>query len=125
MLSSCFDNFMTPYVLLERQNMAEQLASTVVDEKTDNRGDLPVFTSSVNLFVYMKNSINRCSLLTTGTTFFTLYVMSEKGASEKEASDASEKKVLFCGGSLQAMGLSGGDPPNPPCGRRGRTAQAC
>jgi hypothetical protein len=28
---------------------------------------------------------------------------------------------LFCGGSGQAMGLSGGDPPNPPYSRRGRT----
>jgi indole-3-glycerol phosphate synthase len=28
--------------------------------------------------------------------------------------------VFFCGGSGQARGLSGGDPTNPPCGRRGR-----
>jgi hypothetical protein len=33
----------------------------------------------------------------------------------------SQKNVLFCGGSGHAMGLSGGDPPNPPCGRRGCT----
>ena len=30
----------------------------------------------------------------------------------------------FCGGSGQAEGSSGGDPPNPPCGRRGCTQRA-
>jgi hypothetical protein len=29
--------------------------------------------------------------------------------------------VLHRGGSGQSLGLSVGDPPNPPCGRRGRT----
>jgi hypothetical protein len=33
---------------------------------------LPVFTSSVNMFVYIKNAIKRCTALTTSTTFFTL-----------------------------------------------------
>jgi hypothetical protein len=42
------------------------------------------------------------------------------------ASEASKKKtgllllLLFCGRSGRHIGLSGGDPPNPPCGRRGR-----
>ena len=73
MLSGCFDNFMAPYVALERQNMPEQLSTTAADATIDTRGELPVFTSSVNLFVYMKNSINRCAMLTTGQTFFNLY----------------------------------------------------
>jgi hypothetical protein len=30
-------------------------------------------------------------------------------------------QLLFCGKSGQNLGLSGGDPSNPPCGRRGRT----
>jgi hypothetical protein len=29
--------------------------------------------------------------------------------------------LLFCGRSGQVRGLSGGDPPNPPCSRRGRS----
>jgi hypothetical protein len=39
------------------------------------------------------------------------------------ASEASKKTalMLFCGKSGQHLGLSGGDPPNPPLGRRGRT----
>lgn len=33
---------------------------------------LPVFTSSVEIFVYIKKAIKRCTALTTSTTFFTL-----------------------------------------------------
>ena len=33
----------------------------------------PVYASSINLFVYIKNSINRCCALTTGQVFFNLY----------------------------------------------------
>jgi P-type E1-E2 ATPase len=29
-----------------------------------------------------------------------------------------DERVSSCGGSGQNLGLSGGDPPNPPCGRR-------
>jgi hypothetical protein len=33
----------------------------------------------------------------------------------------AEILLSFSDGSGQNLGLSGGDPPNPPCGRRGRT----
>lgn len=33
---------------------------------------LPVFTSAINIFVYVKNAIKRCTALTTAATFFTL-----------------------------------------------------
>jgi hypothetical protein len=43
--------------------------------------------------------------------------------SECSCASARKARVLlpFCGGSGRARGLSGGDPPNPPLGRRGRT----
>ena len=43
------------------------------EEKVDRDGSLPVFSSSVNMFTYMKNSIRRCTALTNGQTFFSLY----------------------------------------------------
>lgn len=53
--------------------MDEQLQEAVTDTTVDTCGDLPVFTSSTNLFVYIKNSITRCTSLTRGETFFLLY----------------------------------------------------
>jgi hypothetical protein len=54
-------------------------------------------------------------------------VQEEEGAAAIRLSWARSKKnsplllLLFCGRSGQNLGLSGGDPPNPPCGRPGRT----
>ena len=72
-LSGVFFPFMGPYVSLERQNIAEQLATVVADQELDDRGESPVYASSINLFVYIKNSINRCCALTTGQVFFNVY----------------------------------------------------
>ena len=71
--SSIFDSHMGPYIAQEEEFMEEQLQSTVTDATVDTRGELPVFTSSTNLFVYIKNSITRCTHLTRGQTFFQLY----------------------------------------------------
>ncbi|GMH59891.1 hypothetical protein TrRE_jg13419 [Triparma retinervis] len=73
MLSGVFLPFMGPYCQLEKQNLEELLQKAVADTETDQRGDLPVFTSAVSLFVYMKNSIIRGTALTTGVVFFNLY----------------------------------------------------
>ena len=73
MLSVVFEPFMQPYLNLERTNIDEQLASVVTGEAVDNRGGFPVLTSSIHLFVYLNNSIKRCTALTTGSTFFSLY----------------------------------------------------
>lgn len=70
--SSAFDNYMSPYISLEEQNMDEQLVEATSDVAVDSRGELPVFTSSTNLFVYIKNSIARCTALTRGKTFHLL-----------------------------------------------------
>ena len=71
--SISFEKYMIPYIALEEQNMDEQLKESALDTAVDARGELPVFTSSTNLFLYIKNSITRCTLLTKGRTFFLLY----------------------------------------------------
>ena len=70
--SVTFDNYMSPYVALEERTMDEQLHNALSDSTVDNRGDRPVFVSSTNLFIYMKNSITRCTALTKEKTFFLL-----------------------------------------------------
>ena len=72
MASVTFDNYMSPYVALEERTMDEQLHAAVSDNTVDNRGAQPVFVSSTNLFIYMKNSITRCTALTKEKTFFLL-----------------------------------------------------
>ena len=71
--SATFDGFMGPYIALEEQNMDEQLVEFSSQREVDTRGELPVLTSSTALFVYIKNSITRCTNLTKGQTFFQLF----------------------------------------------------
>ena len=71
--SGAFDNFMSPYIALEEQSMDEQLVESLEDRTVDTRGDLPVFTTSTKLFVYIKGSITRCTALTKGNAFFLLH----------------------------------------------------
>jgi vacuolar protein sorting-associated protein 53 len=71
--SSAYQSYMGPYIRLEEQSMAEQLAEALEDRTVDTRGERPVFISSTNLFVYMKGSITRCTALTKGNAFFLLY----------------------------------------------------
>jgi hypothetical protein len=71
--SSAFDNFMAPYIALEEQSMDEQLVESLGDGAVDTRGELPVFTSSTGLFVYIKGSITRCTAMTKGKAFFLLF----------------------------------------------------
>ena len=52
--------------------MDEQLHAALADNMVDTRGAQPVFVSSTNLFIYMKNSITRCTALTKEKTFFLL-----------------------------------------------------
>lgn len=70
--SVTFDNYMSPYVALEERTMDEQLHAALADTTVDTRGAQPVFVSSTNLFIYMKNSITRCTALTKEKTFFLL-----------------------------------------------------
>jgi vacuolar protein sorting-associated protein 53 len=73
MASSAYDNYMGPYIALEEQNMDEQLVESLEDRTVDTRGELPVFTTSTKLFVYIKGSITRCTALTKGYAFYLLH----------------------------------------------------
>lgn len=78
LLSGVFDPFMGPYVALERRNLddlisAASRAATSGDDDVDRDRKLPVFSTSVNIFVHIKNSIQRCTKFATGQTFFDLH----------------------------------------------------
>ena len=72
-LSGVFDPFMDPYVQLEKSNMDDMMAKVTAEEAVDRDGALPVLSSSVHMFAYVKTSVRRCTALTTGQTFFKLY----------------------------------------------------
>jgi len=71
--STAVDKYMKPYISLEQHNMEDQLVQSALDKTVDTRGELPVFTSSTALFLYIKNSITRCTVLTSGRTLFLLF----------------------------------------------------
>ncbi|KDO27726.1 hypothetical protein SPRG_07353 [Saprolegnia parasitica CBS 223.65] len=73
-LSRTFDPYMTAYVALERKNMEAMLHEVMGSELVDRNGALPVFSSSVNMFAYIRNSVKRCTALTNGQTFFDLHL---------------------------------------------------
>ena len=72
-ISRAFEPYLQEYVALERKNMEEMLQDVMATERVDRDGPLPVFSSSVNMFVYIRNSVKRCTALTTGQTFFHLH----------------------------------------------------
>lgn len=77
-ITGVFDKFLGSYVLLERHNLEEMLNKLSVEEDTasntngDESGVGNVYGSSMNMFVFIKNSIKRCTALTTGQTFLSL-----------------------------------------------------
>ncbi|DAZ94557.1 TPA: hypothetical protein N0F65_002209 [Lagenidium giganteum] len=72
-ISKSFDPFMTAYVQVERKNMEQMINEVMRSEIVDRNGQLPVFSSSVNMFAYIRNSVKRCTALTNGQTFFDLH----------------------------------------------------
>ncbi|KAI9914786.1 hypothetical protein PsorP6_008554 [Peronosclerospora sorghi] len=72
MISRSFDPFMSAYVALERRNMEQMINQVMIADIVDRNGHLPVFSSSVNMFAYIRNSIKRCTALTNTQTFFDL-----------------------------------------------------
>lgn len=92
-VSAEYDNFLSSYVSLERQNLDEMLEglkqqedtvvkteeeeySTITKTKTNTPisgvSKANVYDSSIQMFVFIKNSIKRCTTLTTGNTFLAL-----------------------------------------------------
>jgi len=102
--SSAFDDYLGPYIELEEQSMDEQLVEALCDQAVDARGELPVFTSSTNLFVYIKGSITRCTALTKGRAFFLLY-QAFQDALQKYATVLSGKLPAATAGSVGGLGI--------------------
>jgi hypothetical protein len=77
-ISGVFDDFLGPYVLLERRNLDDMLLRLSQEEDKEGAreggvaSDSKVYGSSMNMFVFIKNSIKRCTALTTGNTFLAL-----------------------------------------------------
>lgn len=79
-LSSVFDQFLGGYVVMERKSLDDMLQKLVheddVSKTTSDGGSSQaganVYNSSVSMFVFIKNSIKRCTALTSGTTFLAL-----------------------------------------------------
>ena len=101
--SSAFDDYLAPYIELEQQSMDEQLVASLGDQAVDARGELPVFTSSTNLFVYIKGSITRCTALTKGRAFFLLYEAFQE-ALQKYATVLSGKLPSAVSGGPSVVG---------------------
>jgi len=98
--SAIFDSNMQPYIALERKSMEELLTKATSDGAVDTRGERPVFTSSTDLFVYIKNSVTRCTALTKGKTFFSLY---------KAYKDTLKKYAQLIAGKLPASNIPAGE----------------
>jgi len=84
-MSGVFDKFLGSYVLLERQNLEDMLQKLAQEEDCAASADSTassssaagaatgnIYSSSMSMFVFIKNSIKRCTTLTTGTTFLAL-----------------------------------------------------
>ena len=117
-LSAVFDPFMDPYVALEKQNMEDMMAKVTAEEAVDRDGALPVLSSSVHMFAYIKTSVRRCTALTTGQTFFKLskafgdcleaYAARLVGLVELEADAAGTPTNARAAASATAAGLQAG-----------------
>lgn len=78
-VSGVFDKFLGSYVLLERQNLEDLLRKLSQQEDVASEGEGGavsthgnVYNSATDMFVFIKNSIKRCTALTTGQTFLSL-----------------------------------------------------
>lgn len=84
-ISRGFDRFLGSYVVLEKNNLADLLKrlgqdeditqSTGTQDNVDTTASTEqghVYGSSVSMFVFIKNSIKRCTTFSTGQTFFAL-----------------------------------------------------
>ncbi|CAH0474272.1 unnamed protein product [Peronospora belbahrii] len=67
-VSRSFDPFMTAYVALERKNMEQMINEVMSTDLMERNGQLPVFSSSMNMFAYIRNSIKRYSLSSSAST---------------------------------------------------------
>jgi hypothetical protein len=98
-ISTCFDPYMVSYIALEKDHMNDMMKKVMAAAfEADKDEQLQVFKSSVQMFMYIKNSIRRCTALTTGTTFFKLFTAFQ---------DCLSTYAGILGSKLPSRGLSG------------------
>uniref|UniRef100_A0A7S1XQR9 Vps53 N-terminal domain-containing protein n=1 Tax=Phaeomonas parva TaxID=124430 RepID=A0A7S1XQR9_9STRA len=74
-LTELFDPFLGPYLQLEKRNLdavVQRISGEGVESVRGDVATLSVFESSVDVFMYIKGSVKRCTALTTGQAFFNL-----------------------------------------------------
>jgi len=72
-ISSCFEAHLKCYVELEEKSLLETVDGLVNEETWEAEGgENNVISSSVQVFLHIKKSLKRCSLLTKGQTLFDL-----------------------------------------------------
>ncbi|QDZ18793.1 Vps53-like vacuolar protein sorting-associated protein [Chloropicon primus] len=72
-ISSCFEQHLKCYVELEEKSLMETIDNLVNAETWEAEGgENNVISSSVQVFLHIKKSLKRCSLLTKGETLFNL-----------------------------------------------------
>lgn len=81
-ISEAFTPYMGAYIELERKSVDEVLTKIDREEKWNSPEESKAkdrFGGSDDLFLYVKNSINRCSKLTRNQTFYQLYQEYRRG----------------------------------------------
>ncbi|KAL5226807.1 hypothetical protein ABZP36_015072 [Zizania latifolia] len=74
-ISSCFEPYMTVYIELEEKSLVDQLEKLIQEEKweTEEGSQTNILSSSMQVFLVIRRSLNRCSALTKNKTLFNLF----------------------------------------------------
>ncbi|KAG8078798.1 hypothetical protein GUJ93_ZPchr0007g5926 [Zizania palustris] len=74
-ISSCFEPYMTVYIELEEKSLVDQIEKLIQEEKweTEEGSQTNILSSSMQVFLVIRRSLNRCSALTKNETLFNLF----------------------------------------------------
>ncbi|EEE55847.1 hypothetical protein OsJ_04466 [Oryza sativa Japonica Group] len=74
-ISSCFEPYMSVYIELEEKSLVDQLDKLIQEEKweTEEGSQTYILSSSMQVFLIIRRSLNRCSALTKNETLFNLF----------------------------------------------------
>ncbi|XP_015688115.1 vacuolar protein sorting-associated protein 53 A isoform X2 [Oryza brachyantha] len=74
-ISSCFEPYMSVYIELEEKSLVDQLDKLIQEEKweTEEGSQTNILSSSMQVFLVIRRSLNRCSALTKNETLFNLF----------------------------------------------------
>ena len=76
-MGDAFDLFLGPYIMIERQNLEDMMAKLLKEEEANpNAGavtrTIETFDSSRKMFEYIKSSLKRCTMFSSGTALISL-----------------------------------------------------